>query len=502
MTPGTPEPRKEFPLPARRCDTAWPVVFLSVAVSASAFYASTGLGSFWPAAWIAPVPVLVLAARRDKWTAAVAAFAAYLLGSLNLFTYLTEVVPVPIVVALLVTPAVAFAGAVLVSRFAAQNLTPWPAVFVFPAAWVSYEFLLSMISPHGTVMSLAYSQADVLPLVQIASVSGIWGITFLLTLIPSGLAVGWTRRTYHALTPAAVVSLLVFGYGVLRIQERPKQPGVRVGLAATDRGIHTAFNTKKEERALAVASAYADTIARLAHRGAQVVILPEKLVGVTPVDSEKVLNVFRAAARAGDVTLVAGLNFIEIPAPRNVAVVFAPDGQVLAEYEKHHLLSGAETGYKSGADPGIFAAPGGKWGVTICMDMFFPSWSRRYGQRMVTLLAVPAWDFDRDAHLCSRIAIVRGVENGFAIARTAQRGLLIVSDAYGRVLGEEASSMAPEPMLVRDIPPGPGPTLYTHYGDWFGWVNLFILAALLASAEKAHRSLPRQRLVQNRPRAR
>jgi apolipoprotein N-acyltransferase len=127
-------------LPARRRGTAWPLV-LSVAVSASAFYASTGLDSFWPAAWIAPIPVLVLAARTDKWAAAVAAFGAYFLGSLNLFTYLTEVMPVPIALTVLVTPAVAFGGTVLVSHFATQHLTPWSAVFVFPAAWV-YEFLL------------------------------------------------------------------------------------------------------------------------------------------------------------------------------------------------------------------------------------------------------------------------------------------------------------------------------------------------------------------------
>jgi len=46
MTSFTPAPRKGFPLPARRRGTGWPLVFLSVAVSASAFFASTGLGSF------------------------------------------------------------------------------------------------------------------------------------------------------------------------------------------------------------------------------------------------------------------------------------------------------------------------------------------------------------------------------------------------------------------------------------------------------------------------
>jgi len=474
--------RKGTPSAPRRSSTTWLLAVLTVIVSASAFYVSTGLGSFWPAAWIAPIPVLVLAARTTTRTATLVAFAAYSLGSLNLFTYLAEVVPVVLVAVLLAVPALAFAGAVLVSRFAARRLAPWSAVFAFPTVWVSCEFLLSMISPHGTAMSLAYSQADVLPLVQIVSVSGIWGVSFVLALIPAALAVAWTRRTHRALVPAVAILLVVFLYGVSRLHDRPRQSEVRVGLAATDRGIGTAFDTEDEQRALTVAHAYGDRIASLVHEGAQVVVLPEKLVGVTPADQAEVLKAFSDAARASRVTLVAGLTFIAIPAPRNVAVIFGPDGEVLAEYEKHHLLPGPETGYKAGTEAIVFAAPGGHWGVTICMDMFFPSWSRKYGQRKVTLLAVPAWDFVRDARLRSRMAVVRGVENGFAVARTAQQGLLTVSDAYGRVLAEEASSTTPEAVLVRGISPGPGATLYTRHGDWFGWVNLLMLAALLARA--------------------
>ncbi len=349
MTTGTPVQRNGLSASARR--PTWLLALLSVAVSASAFYGSTGFGRFWPAAWIAPIPVLVVAPRISKWTAGLAAFAAYFLGSLNLFTYLTEVVPAALVAVLLVVPAVAFAVAVLISSVAVRRLAPWSAPFAFPAAWVSYEFLVSMISPHGTVMSLAYSQADFLPLIQIASLSGIWGITFLLTLIPSAVAVAWRRRSYRALTPAALISLMVFVFGFLRIQEQPREPGVRVGLAVTDSGIHTAFNTEDEGRACAVVSAYADRIARLARKGAQVVILPEKLVGVTPADSERVLALFSAAAKAGGVTLIAGLNLIAISPPRNVAVVFTPDGKVLTKYEKRYLLPGPETGYEAGTTP-------------------------------------------------------------------------------------------------------------------------------------------------------
>ena len=456
--------------------------FLAVATSACAYYVSVGLGDMWAFAWIAPIPILVLAFRSSGRTSMFAAFSAYFLGSLNLFTYLTKVLPVAIVVALLFVPAIVFAVAVLAARYAFFRLPPWAAAFAFPAALTSYEFLLSLFSPHGTALSLAYSQTDFLPLLQVASLTGIWGVTFVLTLVPSTIAVAWTRRTASALGPAFAISLVVLGYGVVRLEQPRQQPNVRVGLATTDQSIGAAFETENPSEALAVARAYADRISRLAARGAQVIVLPEKFVGVTPGDSAEVLKVFSDAARTAHVTVVAGLNRIAITPLRNVAVVFASDGQVLTEYEKHHLLPGPETGYEIGSSIGLFPTPGARWGVAICKDMDFPAWSREYGRRGVRILAVPAWDFVQDARLHSRMAVVRGVENGFTMARVAEQGALTFSDSYGRILAEDLSAKVPEALLVWDIAPGRGNTLYTRFGDWFGWVSIIVLTSVLAGA--------------------
>jgi len=160
-------------------------------------------------------------------------------------------------------------------------------------------------------------------------------------------------------------------------------------------------------------------VARLAAAGAQVIVLPEKFVGVTPADSDAIQQVFSEAARAGRVRLVAGFNRFRGAPPRNEAVVFAPDGHVILQYEKHSMLPGPETGYGIGGAPGLFPASGAQWGVAICKDMDYPSWLRGYGQRGVRILAVPAWDFTIDGRLHSRMALVRGVEEGFTMARSA-----------------------------------------------------------------------------------
>ena len=107
--------------------------------------------------------------------------------------------------------------------------------------------------------------------------------------------------------------------------------------------------------------------------------------------------------------------------------------------------------------------------------MDFPAWLRLYGQSNTRLLFAPALDFDVDARLHSRTAIVRSVENGFALARAANRGYLTLSDAYGRIIVERDANSAPIVTVIGDLPAGPGTTLYARWGDWFAWVCLALV---------------------------
>ncbi|MEW6733794.1 MAG: nitrilase-related carbon-nitrogen hydrolase [Acidobacteriota bacterium] len=467
-------------------------IIIGTLISAAAFFVSIGLGELWPFAWIAPIPVLILAFNSSARTAAIISFLACLLGSLNQLTYLLSLLPIVVVIITLLLPAIIFSLAVLVTRQAVLRLEPWLSIFALPAIWTSYEWLLSIFSPHGTAGSLAYTQTDVLPLLQIASLTGLWGITFVLLLIPSGLAVAWhfraeKQRAIPALALCLAIGLLTLVYGWVRLSQSTSQPAVRVGLAATDETIQY-FRTEQPQEALPVVEAYAHRIAELAKRGAQVVVLPEKFVGVTPSYAGDVLRILGEAARSNKVTVVAGLNQIETSARRNTALVFSPDGKVVVEYDKVHLVPGWESRYQVGLKPGLFSMSAAVCGVAICKDMDFPDWTRAYTQAGAGLLVVPAWDFVRDARWHARMAIVRGVEGGFAVARSAQEGLLTVSDHYGRLLAEEISSRTPEALLVSEVSPGPGRTLYSTLGNWFGWSNLLLLALIIIKIVTSRRS--------------
>jgi apolipoprotein N-acyltransferase len=450
----------------------------AILLSAAAFYLSTGLREFWPLAWIAPLPVLLVAFRSSAPLAAGIAFTAFLLGSSNMFSYLWMLMPPVAVAVSVIVPALAFAVAVLAARRAVRNTKPWVAVFAFPAAWTCWEWLVSVVSPHGSAGSLAYSQTDALPLIQIASIAGLLGVTFVLMLASSGLAVAWHSRKLSPLAASFSIVLAALIYGSVRLAQPATQASICVGMAVTDTTVKY-FDTDKPEEALPVVQAYARRVAELARRGAKIIVLPEKFVGVTPAYDSEVRRILAGAAQANGVIVVAGLNEIKQTPRRNLALVFSPDGSELAQYDKVHYIPVVEAGYRMGVKPSYFPVSGVQCAVAICKDMDFAEWLRRYAQGGARFLFVPAWDFVRDARLHDRMAVMRGVEGGFALVRSAQQGLLTVSDHCGRMLAEVSTSSGPEALLVADVRPGPGPTFYSAAGNWLGWVCLALLVASL-----------------------
>jgi apolipoprotein N-acyltransferase len=115
--------------------------------------------------------------------------------------------------------------------------------------------------------------------------------------------------------------------------------------------------------------------------------------------------------------------------------------------------------------------------------MDFPLLSRQYARDGAGLMLVPAWDFVEDGWLHGRMAILRGVEDGFSIARDAKQGRLTLTDDRGRVLAEKLSSdttpdNAPFATLVGSIAVRNEPTFYSRAGDWFAWADI-LLALLL-----------------------
>jgi apolipoprotein N-acyltransferase len=467
-----------------------------IVLSAVAIWFGNGLDPLWPLMWLAVVPVLVFALYSPWWVAALTAATAMLIGNLNMWHYFIDVLHAPISAWFSVFSVVSVIFALAVSLFRALALrgATWSALVVLPAVWVSVEYLRNLMTPHGTAGSLAYSQLRFLPFLQLASITGPWGMTFLLLLFPSAVALGWyqLKRTPRQAARVAGVGLgavgLVLLFGAVRLV-MPEGQMVRVGLIASDeKENNTVVGPGKDTERLF--RDYATAGQELTARGAQVVVIPEK-VGVTlegkSADTDAVMQ---SLAEKTGATVVAGVVHVDTPVKYNEARVYEP-GSAVRRYDKQHMLPPFESNLKPGTALTLLSkekqAPNQVWGVAICKDMDFASPSQSYGKAGAGLLLVPAWDFVVDRSWHGHIAVMRGVENGFSIARAAKNGYLTVSDNRGRVLGETRSDSAPFATLLVDVPASHRSTVYQVMGDWFAWVSIALFVFVLVRGMKLRR---------------
>jgi apolipoprotein N-acyltransferase len=452
---------------------------LAAAISGAAWWFGTGLAPHAWLTWLAPLPLLLAAPHlRWQWTGLAALLAGACAG-LNLWHFMHDVIRLPAVVGLVVagTPALTCSAAVLLYRrlWLAGHIAG--ATLSFPALYVAQEYLVSLVSPHGTFGSLAYSQMDALSVIQLASLAGIWGVTFVVMLVPAALAVALQRgpspaQRLFAGGGALLVVASTFAFAYVRLQA-PTAGSVRVGLVSLQGPVRPALNSA-DGRALL--QRYLKAIDILSAQGAQAVVLPETAFGL---DGTGIPELAERAARGRLVIDVGAASEDRSHAGRNMSLAFSPGVPEPVAYAKRHLIPGFESQYQPGSAHAML--PGTRTGLAICKDMDFHDTGSSYAARDANLLLVPAWDFGDDGWLHSRMAIMRGIESGFAIARTARRGRLTLSDDRGRVVAETSDANG-DAVLVGDLPLHQSHTLYARWGDWFAWIDLALLAALFLRA--------------------
>lgn len=455
----------------------------AIAATAVLVWFGTGLTPFWPLLWIAPLPVLLYAGRARWWSAAGVAFVGWLIGGLNLWRYMHQSIEIPfgITLGIIAGFALVFTIAVLLYRTLLRRGAVWYALLAFPATWVVFEYLLNLAWVNGTGFNLAYTQLHFLPFLQLASITGPWGMSFLLFLLPAVIAISLHLRRHQRGTAAAIIGAAfaaiaaVLIFGAVRLAMPQQSQTLRVGLVATD----TFGMASAGAPAMQVFHAYATRITTLAARGAQVVVLPEKSAVVNAATQPAVDAFFGSLSKRTGATIAVGVT--DVAAGRteyNQARLYRPFKPVLT-YAKHHLLPPFESEFTPGQTLTTFALADARLGVGICKDMDFTPLSRKYGRDGVGLMLVPAIDFDVDRTFHGHMAIMRGVESGFSVARSARRGYLTVSDDRGRILGEARSDSAPFATALVNVPVAHTWTLFQAWGNWFAWLAMAVLGSAL-----------------------
>jgi apolipoprotein N-acyltransferase len=452
------------------------LAWLLAAIGSGGLYAlASSLHPVWWAAWLAGAPVLIAAFHSRFWGGFATAFLASAIGSLPMFFYLLMVAPLPAAIGLVVVTGLLFALGVELAAGAHARLPAPVAVFAFPVWYAGLETLMAATSPHGTAGSLAYSQMDFMPALQVASLGGTAAVTFVVSLFSSVVAfaiadLGKSNRSVIAAATGFGVVALGLAYGATQRAQTTPAPTMTVAMAALDQKSELPSDWR------AALAAYQTRLDEARAKGAQLVVLPEEISILPAADQPAMEAELSQWAKEAHATLEVGFRVMTAGAggkARNRLFLFTPQGQTIT-YDKRHLIPGLES---SQVDPSVNPVLVTKvdertLGGAICKDWDFSEIGRRLSLGHAAIAVAPGWDFGKDGWLHGRMAMLRAVEGGFTLVRSARGGIMSVSDRNGRVLAE-APSGPDAPLLVAQAPvPNVTPTLYARFGDLFGWACL------------------------------
>ncbi|MEP6995668.1 MAG: nitrilase-related carbon-nitrogen hydrolase [Acidobacteriota bacterium] len=464
------------------------------------------------AAWLAPFFLLrftrshrVLAGLALTIVVQVAALAIQFRG----------MVPFPPVIyaCVMITYGICFTLPYLGDRLLRRRLPGIPGTLVFPFLWTGIEFLTSL-GPFGSWFSVAYSQHGNLPLLQILSVTGLWGVTFLIGWAASAGNSVWeewpvSRRVSRAAVACfTLVIAVVFVGGARLALFPPSAKTVRVASLSrlelalhpdpkvTGRFFRHAPLTPAEiatirERAATIDDDLLRRSEREARAGARIVFWGEANAPVLKYDEEDLIRRAGILARSHGIYLgmaLATWHLETTPPLENKIVLIQPDGRPAWEFFKAHPVPGGEAAISIRRDGKVrvLDTPYGRLSSIICFDADFPRLLAQAGRLGVDIVLDPSNDWKAIDPWHTRMASFRAVEQGFNMVRQTSQGLSAAFDYQGRQLASMDHYVTSDRVLVAQVPIRGVRTLYAALGDWLAWTCLAGLVVLVARSRRPH----------------
>ncbi len=471
----------------------WSYLWFVLGVMLSLFTVPIG-NYFIPVAfWIGSVFFIRFMRTQRRWwlAAPMIAVATFLTAYLVMPDWLGIIRPTSAAGAAILTGLLYVADRLMVRR-----LPGFLATLVFPLGFTALEFFNTFGSPLGSWGISVYAQAGNLPLMQLAAITGMWGISFLVAW-PSTL-INWVwerefawKEVGRGLAAYVTVLLLVLLFGQLRLMFAPSpEDTVRIaGIVAVD------FRAEQDEwlrlveedwegyRQMARArhELYFEKTAREAEAGAQLVLWPEGAAISASEDEADLITRAQEVARRHGIYLAMPM-FVQSNegAPtENKMLVFDPEGEIVLDHMKYGG-KGME-GNRVDGDGVLrtFTTPFGVLSGVICWDTDFPGTVLQAGRNGTDILLSPSLEFRGASPLHAYMAQMRAVENGVSVVRVADNGLSAVYDPYARPLATMDHFTTSERVIIAQVPTHGTTTIYPIIGDLFGWLAAAGFVALI-----------------------
>ena len=488
-------------------------------------------------AWVALIPLHLALDQCSKqrafwigWLSGVIGFTgimAWVVTAMTTYGKVPE--PISYAILLLLTTYLGLYVALYSLAFVwLRELIPRYGIFFAPCFWVALEFFRTYLLSGLPWCLLGYSQYRELDLIQVADLTGVYGVSFLVVLVNVAVAelILWIMpffRGFHPvklpwelLTTAAACMVLSWFYSSAVLSDRNVQqthPSITVGVVQPNIDQAVKWDASYREETMR----RLDRLTGQLNTDTDLIVWPE---AATPFILEREkdyqLELISWAERAQAPLLLGSpaLRFYPDRRPYllNSAYLLETDGTILGRYDKHHLVPfGEYIPLKSSLlffldklvegigdfEPG----PGSKtlsfspkslrhdkagtprsvkFGVAICYEVIFPDLVRQFaanGAEFLVTITNDGW-FGPSSAPAQHFAMVvfRSVENHLAFARAANTGISGFVDPFGQIT--QATPLFTELALHATIPIKYSRTFYSYYGDVFAYACVIICALL------------------------
>jgi len=471
-------------------------------------------------AWVGLIPLLFVLDGKRPWAAFRSAYVCGLIffaGTLSWFFHLTQwfsFIAAFGIILLFLYLALYFGIFGLAYNLFSRRSSLFK-LFLLPSVWVVLEFIRAHLFTGFDWVSLGHSQYKNLPIIQIADMTGVFGVSFVVVMVNVALkeliVVNFIQKTPEAqkrlsvlMGTTAIVVAGVLGYGTLRLSPsaHPHQSATRLSVAVIQANIPQEEKWQK--------SAWPDVMAKhitLSEEAAQqnpdLIIWPETSYPGHLWNDRELFTQLEDLVRRVKIPLLFGSVVKEGEDYYNTAILLSKNGEVRETYRKVHLVPFGEFlplrsvlpflsdlvgigDFTAGEEWTIFSSPSGNgekegdglFSVLICFEDTVARLSRQFvrrGSQLLVNMTNDAWFGDTKApfmHLQS--SVFRTVENRRGLVRAANTGTSCFVNQWGGITdcvkkekGSKAKKTHISGYAITEVDFTRQTTLYTKFGDIF-----------------------------------
>ncbi len=443
--------------------------------------------------------------------------------------------PPPIMISILFFLSIVHLIPFILDKWLYRRLPGLLAIWVFPTASLIVGSFIAN-SPNGTFGHIAYNLVDSQSLMQLTSVTGIWGIALLIYLFASVA----NHIMENAENPSVVRSfsigygtlfLVVLIFGFTRVQRGSKAiknaDTIRLGSVTSkdmdwSKAIHKIVtgetihfpkkidqtspelqefqeslkvfiedhdNPKFDPVYSALENYYDEIFAssqKAVDAGAKAILLSEGEIVTVEDREDGIIERAQNFARENNIYFFFAMGTIypermkeNQPFIGNKVLSIDANGDIRDIYYKNVPVAQIDPSIPGDGIIDVIETPIANFSPIICYDADFPPMMRQTGNSNSDLILVATGDWYSISPYHSKIGAVRSIENGIPMLKTVSNGLSISVDPYGNVLSEDDFFADDDHVMITDIPLHRTKTMYASVGDVLIYLSYIYLGVVV-----------------------